>query len=188
MKVLTSNAFANTGMADVPEHEHYVLRKGVVSRTGSLARRLREVLVDGEWIANTNFADQVLRTSWKQATYQVGSLNTISALTFHINYYLGGVLDVLNGGDLTISDRFSFQMHPISSESDWDHLRQQFLLSAKALESKLLRFPDIMLDQVFVKPEYGTYQRNIEGVIEHSYYHLGQVVLIRKLALEAGII
>ena len=29
-----------------------------------------------------------------------------------------------------------------------------------------------------------TYLRNIEGVIEHSYYHLGQISLIRKLILK----
>jgi hypothetical protein len=37
------------------------------------------------------------------------------------------------------------------------------------------------LDAVFVDAKYGDYARNIEGVIEHSYYHLGQVVLVRKM-------
>ncbi len=29
----------------------------------------------------------------------------------------------------------------------------------------------------------GDYLRNIDGMIEHSYYHLGQIVLIEKLIL-----
>jgi hypothetical protein len=40
---------------------------------------------------------------------------------------------------------------------------------------------DSLLDQPFVEEKYGSYWRNIEGVIEHSYYHLGQVLLIQKV-------
>jgi len=40
------------------------------------------------------------------------------------------------------------------------------------------------LDEAFVDVKYGSYQRNIEGVIEHSYYHLGQISLVRKMISE----
>jgi hypothetical protein len=40
---------------------------------------------------------------------------------------------------------------------------------------------DTLFDQPFVDEKYGSYQRNIEGVIEHSYYHLGQVSIIRTM-------
>jgi len=43
------------------------------------------------------------------------------------------------------------------------------------------QMPDEKLDQFFVDQKYGTYKRNIEAMIEHSYYHLGQIVLIRKM-------
>jgi len=46
--------------------------------------------------------------------------------------------------------------------------------------------PDKKLNEIFVNEKYGTYLRNIEAVIEHSYYHLGQIVLIKKLILAAG--
>ena len=41
--------------------------------------------------------------------------------------------------------------------------------------------PEEELSQGFVDEKYGTYSRNIDGMIEHSYYHLGQIVLIKKL-------
>ena len=41
-----------------------------------------------------------------------------------------------------------------------------------------------LLAQTFVYEKYGSYLRNIEGVIEHSYYHLGQVSLIRKMIMQ----
>jgi len=40
---------------------------------------------------------------------------------------------------------------------------------------------DDELDSPFFQPQYGTYRRNIEAMIEHGYYHLGQISLIKKL-------
>ena len=45
------------------------------------------------------------------------------------------------------------------------------------------QMPEDKLKQVFIDYKYGTYQRNIDGMIEHCYYHLGQIVLIKKLLL-----
>ncbi|MEM8891667.1 MAG: DUF1572 domain-containing protein, partial [Bacteroidota bacterium] len=36
----------------------------------------------------------------------------------------------------------------------------------------------------FVDEKYGTYRRNIDGMIEHCYYHLGQISIIRKMIAE----
>lgn len=83
-----------------------------------LANRLREVLLNGKWIANTNLKEQITSTSWGQAMERIGSLNTIALLTFHVNYYLKGVLTVLQGGKLEIKDKYSFDMPEISSKSD----------------------------------------------------------------------
>lgn len=33
----------------------------------------------------------------------------------------------------------------------------------------------------FADPKYGNYYRNLHGIIEHTHYHLGQIVLIKKL-------
>ena len=38
------------------------------------------------------------------------------------NYYLAGVLNVLEGGSLDIRDKFSFNLHPIKSQKDWEKL------------------------------------------------------------------
>lgn len=84
-----------------------------MERNVFLANRLREVYLNGRWIANTNYKDQLLSVNREQAIQQVGDLNTIAALTFHINYYLEGVLHVFNGGKLEISDKYSFDLPPI---------------------------------------------------------------------------
>lgn len=157
-----------------------------MTKAQSLAVRLREVLLNGKWIANTNFKDQILSINWEQATQKVGSLNTIALLTFHINYYLQGILQVFNGGDLVIRDKYSFDLPEIKSESDWDQLVEAFLSNAEMFASRVEQMDDSILGQAFVDEKYGDYSRNIEGVIEHCYYHLGQVSLIRKMILQGG--
>ncbi len=54
--------------------------------SNQIANRFREVLLNGKWIANTNFQEQLNTITWQQATTKIGSLNTIAALTYHINY------------------------------------------------------------------------------------------------------
>ena len=149
-----------------------------------LANRLREVLLNGKWIANTNLKEQITNISWEQAIQKVENLNTIALLTFHINYYLKGVLNVFQGGNLEIKDKFSFDMPEISSETDWLNLVNEFVNNAEKFISYVEKMDDNLLTQPFVKEEYGSYLRNIEAQIEHSYYHLGQVSLIKKLIMQ----
>lgn len=155
-----------------------------MERKLSLVSRLREVLLDGHWIANTNFKTQILSVDWQQATQKIGSLNTIAALTFHINYYLEGILNVFKGGELEIKDRYSFDLPKIKSQADWEKLVHTFIDNAEKFAYGVAQLSDGLLDRPFVDEKYGSYLRNIEGVIEHSYYHLGQVSLIKKMILE----
>lgn len=148
-----------------------------------LADRFREVILNGTWIANTNFKHQLSEVTWQQATHKVGSLNTIAALTFHINYYIGGINQVFAGGTLDIRDRFSFDFAPVTSQEDWDAMRDSLWANAEKFANYVEQMTDAQLEAGFVDVRYGTYRRNIEGMIEHSYYHLGQVSLIRKMIL-----
>lgn len=145
-----------------------------------LANRFREVIFHGTWVANTNFKDQLTDLSWQKATQQVNSFNTIAVLTFHINYYISGVLNVFNGKPLNIRDQYSFNAPPITSQKDWELLKSNLFTNATAFANHLDKLSDEQLLSVFVNEKYGTYLRNIEGMIEHCYYHLGQISLIKK--------
>jgi len=152
-----------------------------MERSKELASRLDEVLLHGRWIANTNFKMQLETTSWTLANQKIGTLNTIASLTFHVNYYLAGLINVFQGGQLEIRDKFSFDHPPIKSEADWNALLNEFLINSEVFIQEVARMHDEHLDEPFVEEKYGTYLRNIEGVIEHSYYHLGQISLLKKM-------
>ena len=154
-----------------------------MTRNLILAARLREVLLTGHWIANTNYKDQLSKINWRQAMQQVDSLNTIAALTYHINYYLAGLLFAFETGKLEIRDKYSFDLSPINAEIDWKKLVDDFLNNAEKFADYVEKMNDNMLDEIFIEEKYGTVLRNIEGVIEHSYYHLGQISLIGKMVI-----
>jgi len=152
-----------------------------MSRNITIASRLREVLLDGHWIANTNYKEQIQNINWEQATQKVANLNSIAALTYHINYYLEGLLNAFENGKLEISDKYSFDLPPIIAEADWNKFVATFLNNSEKFVNKVELIDESYFDQPFIDGKYGTYLRNIEGVIEHSYYHLGQISLIRKI-------
>jgi hypothetical protein len=151
-----------------------------------LSYRLKELFLDGHWIANTNYQEVISQVNLEIATHKLGSLNTIAELVYHIQYYLDGLCKVFNGEPLSIKDSLSFNLPPLNLENDWLALRDSFIDSATRFVSEVANMENEWLDKSFVEEKYGTWLRNIDGVLEHSYYHLGQIVLIKKMIKESG--
>jgi len=40
--------------------------------------------------------------------------------------------------------------------------------------------PDEQYTAFFDQEKYGSYYRNLQGIVEHHHYHLGQIVLLKK--------
>ena len=154
-----------------------------MNKTKQLANRFREVFLNGTWIAYTNYKDQLETLDWEIAISKIESLNTISVLAQHVHYYINGIKNVFNGGNLDIKDKYSFDFPEIKSQNQWKEFLIKFWDDAENLSELIEQLPDEKLSQSFVDEKYGTYQRNIDGIIEHSYYHLGQIVLIKKMIL-----
>ena len=146
-----------------------------------LAKRFREVILNGKWIANTNYNEQLEGLPWKTATAKSNDLNTIANLTQHIHYYINGINNVFSGGTLDIRDTFSFDFPAFESQKTWDAFLSQFWKDTQKFAAFVEQMDETQLQQVFTDEKYGTYRRNIEAMIEHSYYHLGQIVLIKKI-------
>lgn len=145
-----------------------------------LARHFREVYFGGNWTFS-NLKDQLADVTWQQANGKVNNLNSIAALTYHIHYYVRAVMSVLNGGELTAKDEYSYQHPPIATPEDWELFKQDIFAEAETFASLVEQLPDEVLDDIFSDEKYGSYYRNLQGIIEHSHYHLGQIAVIRKL-------
>lgn len=152
----------------------------------TIASRFREVILNGTWIANTNYKHQLAALDWETATAPFNGLNTIAVLAQHIHYYINGIKNVFEGGTLDIKDQYSFDFAPIRSQEQWELFLSTFWKDSETFAHLIEQMEEGQLEQVFVQEQYGTYLRNIDAMIEHSYYHLGQIVLIKKLLLESS--
>ncbi|MBD3168482.1 MAG: DUF1572 domain-containing protein [candidate division Zixibacteria bacterium] len=152
--------------------------------TTELARHLREAHFGGS-MTGVNLKDALKDVSWQQATKQIYTFNTIASLVYHMNYYVRAVLKVLKGGPLDAHDKYSFDLSPIESEDDWEDLLENVWADAEAITKSIEQMPESKLRDTFWDEKYGNYYRNIQGVIEHFHYHLGQIVLIKKILLHS---
>ena len=145
-----------------------------------LAKHFRAIHFGGNWTAS-NLRDQLANVSYKDATTKISDCNTILALTFHVSYYVSGVLEVFNNKPLEIRDKFSYDYPEITSESEWQNLLETVWNNAEALAKHIEALTEAQLWQDFTDPKYGNYYSNITGIIEHTHYHLGQIALLKKL-------
>jgi hypothetical protein len=145
-----------------------------------IAKQFRDFHYGGNY-TGVNFKETLAGITWEQATKQINSFNTIAALVFHINYYVSAVLKVLEGGPLTGSDKLSFDVPLINSQQDWENLLEKVWKDAERFAILVDQFPEEKLNEHFANEKYGTWYRNIHGVIEHCHYHLGQIVLLKKI-------
>lgn len=151
--------------------------------SSQLAKQLRDAYFGGNWTA-VNLRDTVAGLTWQQAVAKVYGFNSIVALVYHTNYYVQAISSVLRKEPLESHDRYSFNHPPVRTEADWQALLSQSWADAESLASMMENFPSERLGEIFVNESYGTYLRNFSGVVEHLHYHLGQIVLIKKILTE----
>ncbi|HNE29680.1 MAG: DUF1572 domain-containing protein [Saprospiraceae bacterium] len=151
-----------------------------MSLPAHLAKHLRDVYFGGNW-TTSNYKEHLSGLSWQQVTTQVHGFNTIATLTYHTHYYIAAVTKVLEGGPLDAKDKFSFDHPPIESQEDWDRFLEKVWAAAEHFAALIEQLPEQRIWEDFIEAKYGNYYRNLQGIIEHLHYHLGQIVLIKKL-------
>ena len=83
---------------------------------------------------------------------------------------------MLKGGD-----KYSFDHPTISSQHEWEQFLKGVYADAESFANLIEQLPETKLWEDFSGEKYGHFHRNLIGVIEHSYYHLGQIALVKKI-------
>ncbi len=144
------------------------------------AKHLRDVFFGGNW-TTTNVREVLLDVDWKKATTKVDTFNTVVALTYHIGYFVSAQLQVMRENKLDAHDKFSFDHPTIHTEEDWQNLKEKIFGEVEELAAHIEKMDDHLFFENFIESKYGSYFRNIHGLIEHTHYHLGQIVIINKM-------
>jgi len=145
-----------------------------------IAKHNRDVYFGGNW-TTVNFRDTLADVTWQEATTKVYDLNTIAALVYHMTYYMEPIRKVLQGGPLVASDKASWETPAIQFEAEWKALLEKVLHEAEQLHAAIGRLEAGVLEAHFGEEKYGNYFRNLVGLSEHTHYHLGQIVIIKKV-------
>ena len=150
-----------------------------------VAKHLRDVHFGGNWTAS-NLKKTLSDVNWQEATSKVDDFNTIAVLTFHVSYYLDSIIDVIEGRPLTSKDELSFLCPEISSEEEWNALQTSVWERVEKAASLIEGLDDEVLSVPFSDEKYGTYFRNLNGLIEHTHYHLGQIAILKRLVRKSN--
>jgi hypothetical protein len=148
--------------------------------SSNISKHLKEVYFGKNWTA-VDLTKTLEGITWETATTKIYNLNSIASLVYHVNYYVAAVIKVLEGGPLEANDKYSFDHPSINNQSDWDSLLEKTANDTLRFAELISEITNEQYDQLFANGSYGDYYRNIQGIIEHYHYHLGQIMIIKKL-------
>ena len=150
--------------------------------TDLLAAHLKEVYEGNNW-TDVNIADTIKDVTWEQAQQQTpGSVNTIASLMHHLCYWNGIIMQRLKGSNPSIPEANGYEVGKFKNREDWDALNQKTHESFLQLAELIKSFPEEKLSETYA-PGKSSYHKNFMGITEHAHYHLGQMVILKKLLL-----
>ena len=123
--------------------------------------------------------------SAKQAQRRLGNCNTIWEIVVHLTAWRENVLQRVQGQVLKTPS--SNYIEPVADTSDaaWAATLQQLEDSQMRWLAFLAQLDSGQLEHIY--PTNGmTYYEQIQGIIQHDAYHLGQIVLLAKWGAEAS--
>ena len=148
--------------------------------TEFIAQHLIEVFEGGNW-TDVSMNATLRDINYKEATTVTkASYNTIAALVYHISFYNEIVLKRLQGINPAIGNANGFDLPSTKNEHDWIKLKERCFQSVHALAAAVIKFPEEKLSELTVTG-HSTHYKALHGVVEHAHYHLGQIVLLKKL-------
>ncbi len=146
----------------------------------TIAENIATCFEGNNW-TNVNVSDTLKDVSWQQAQQKtIASSNTIAALVNHLLYWNYIIMQRLKGENPPIPESNGFDVKELNSEEDWNKLKEETHQSFIQLAAAVKNFDAEKLDETYAEGK-SSYANNIYGIVEHAYYHLGQIVIIKKL-------
>lgn len=132
------------------------------------------------WL-DINMVSTLKSINAKQAQKRVlKNCNTIWEITAHVIAWRQNVLLRVNGEVITTPNHNYIKEVKDTSETAWKNTLNDLDVSQKQWVDFLKTSSDNNLKHIYT-PNNMTYYEHIHGIIQHDAYHLGQIVLLKKL-------
>ena len=148
--------------------------------TKLIAEHITAVYEGNNW-TDVCIAGTLEDISWQEAQQvTTATVNTIAALVNHLCYWNEVLLQRSKGKNPFIPELNGYDVKELKDESDWSKLKEETHESFTKLADAVKNFPEENLDGSYALGK-SSYYKNFQGIVEHAHYHLGQVVIIKKL-------
>lgn len=144
-----------------------------------IAKQFRSIYIDGTR-TYPSFQDQLTDVDWEMAIARIGGIQNIATLTHQLGLLVKEGIDLMEGKDPE-EESDTVLNPPFAGANAWHHYKVSVIREGESFAQLLEQLPDHQLWQMYGSAEYGTYYENLYGIVEKTYYHLGQIVLIKKL-------
>ncbi len=132
------------------------------------------------WLEVT-LADTLSNVTAEQAYKKANpNLNTIWEIVNHLIQWRRNILRRVQGETVVTPDHNYFVPVLDSSEAAWEQSLQSLAKSQELWSACLSDFNDADFEKIDQNNNHNFYE-DIHGIIQHDVYHLGQIVILKKL-------
>ena len=143
-----------------------------------VARHVGEV-VHGNW-TDIYLDDTIADVTYEEAmALPPGITNSIAMLVNHLGFYNGIVSARIDGKNPAVNDANGFDVN-INGDAEWQQLKLIVIKSFYTLADKVKELPEEKLWQL-TPGGNSSFYKTFQGISEHAHYHLGQIVLLKKI-------
>ena len=143
-------------------------------------QKLFEDHYDGSPWLDVNIVDTLSDVTAIEASTNFNNLNSIWQITKHMMEWRKANMQRASGIILHApSHNFIYELKD-KSEKAWNILKQEFHHVHLEFIEFIKQYDSINFDKLY-EPNQHTYYEHIQGILQHDAYHLGQIVILKKL-------
>ena len=154
-----------------------------MAETDRIINRIRRTVREGDaWHGSCVEAVLSDITQEQAAAKPIPDAHSIWTLVLHISAWVDTVRRRVEGENVELSDDEDWPRVRDISPAAWDAVRRELVQAHDRLAQAVAQLDDDRLDDHAIGDQPDLYIQ-INGVIEHTLYHAGQIALLKKMKI-----
>ncbi|WP_149206476.1 DinB family protein [Flavobacterium johnsoniae] len=151
-----------------------------MSESTRISNLYQSIYNGNPWL-EVNLDNTLKNVTAEQAYKKINpNLNTIWEIVNHLIQWRRNILERMQGEVTKTPDHNYFVPVLDPSEAAWEQSLQTLAKSQESWNAFFEDFNDADLAKIYVNNGHSYYE-HLHGIIQHDVYHLGQIVILKKL-------